>query len=82
MRLWHAERGLSDDAQHAFATAEETDKVKALLILMRAPTTAQDATIRQHDLQPQHIGTSDAILQAARAAGIRGDIAADARLLA
>ena len=44
---------------------------------MGAPANAHDRSIRQNGFQPEHVITRDAVLQTARPAGVRGNVAAD-----
>jgi len=46
-----------------------------------APARAHDGAVGQDDLEAEHVVAGHAVLQAARAAGIGGDVAADRRLL-
>ena len=49
-------------------------QLKASLILMRAATEPNDFAVGQNHFQPEHVIARDAIFQAARPAGIRGDV--------
>ena len=75
-------RRLGDHAQHAFRADEQPREIKAGLVLVRAPAEPRRSAVRQHHFQAQHIIARDAVFQAARAAGVGGDVAADGAIRA
>ncbi len=75
------QQGFGDDAQRAFRAGKERLQIIADHILDALVAGVQDAPIRQDDSQAEHVVAGHAVFQAARAAGIGGDIPADGRLL-
>ena len=49
---------------------------------MAPPAERRDRAGRQHDLEPKHIVTRDAVLEAARTAGVGGNVSSDAAVRA
>src|SRR5690606_30333609 len=47
--------------------------------LSSLPAQLDDAAVGEHDLQPEHVVGGDAVLDAAQAARVGGDVAADRR---
>ena len=76
-----AQGGLGNHPEQALAADHEADQIKAGLVLVAAAAGAHDGAVGQHGLQPEHVVAGDAVLQAARAAGVGGDVAAEAALL-
>ncbi len=76
-----AQRRLRHHAEQPFAADEQAREIEALLVLVRAPAAAQHAAVGEDDLEAEHIVARHAVFQAARPAGVRGDIAADAAFL-
>ena len=76
-----AQRRLGDHAEQPFAADEKAREIEALLVLVRAPAALQHAAVSEHDFEAEHVVARHAIFQAARAAGIRRDVAAEAAFL-
>ena len=64
------------DAERAFAADEESDQIEAGRIGRRAAET-RDFAVGQDDGEPQDVARRHAVLQAVRATGVFGDVAAD-----
>ena len=75
-----SQQGLGDNAQRAFRAGEESVQVVAGDILDGFAAGLQDAPIRQDHGQAEHIVAGHAVFQAARTAGVAGDIPADGRM--
>ena len=75
------ERHLRDRAERAFGAGEKRAQIVAGHVLHRAAAGAQHGAVGQHDFQRQHVVGRHAVFQAARAAGVLGDVAADRALL-
>ena len=71
------QRRLGDDAERALRADEQPGQVVAGDALDRAPSGAQHPPVGEHDLQAQHVVGGDAVLDAAQAAGVGGEVAAD-----
>ena len=76
-----AQGGLGDDAEHAFRAGEKSDEVEAGLVLVGASAHAGHGAVGQHDFEAEDVGAGDAVFEAAGAAGVGGDVAADAAVL-
>src|SRR5208282_2050946 len=63
--------------QHSLRSDEQSDKVKPGLILVRWPADTSDVPISEHDFEAEHVMTGYTVLQTARPAGVRRDVAAD-----
>ena len=70
-----------DDAERALGADEQPHEVVARHVLAGVAAELHDLAGRHHDLQPLHPRPRDAVLEAVRPAGVRGDVAADVRLL-
>ncbi len=71
------QRRLGDDAQQPFRADEQPVQLEAGLVLVRAPAQPQHGAVGQHDFQAEHVIAGDAVFEAARAAGVGDDVAAD-----
>ena len=71
------ERRLGDDAERALRADEQPGQVVAGHALDGAPPGAQHPPVGEHDLQAHHVVGGDAVLHAAQAAGVGGEVAAD-----
>ena len=69
-------RRLRDDRQRAFRADEDAEQIEARRIEHGA-AEVHDLAVRQHGLDAQHVVDREAVLQAVRAAGVLGDVAAD-----
>ena len=79
-RLGHPDRPhghLGGDAERALAADERAEQVVAR-VLGRGAAEVHDLAVRQHDLRAHHVVDGEAVLEAVRAAGVLGDVAADA----
>ena len=77
--MWDdAQRGLRDDAEHAFTAHHKTHEVKASFVFVTTAARVYDATVRQHHLQTEHVMPRDSVFEAARAARVHGDVATEA----
>lgn len=72
-----AEGDFCDDAEHAFAADEETGEVEALTVFVAAAAGVDDGAIGEDDLEAEDVVAGDPVFEAARAAGVGGDIAAE-----
>ena len=71
-----------DDGERAFRADDEAEQIGARRVGERAAQLDQLA-VGQHRLDPEHVMNGEAVLEAMRAAGVLGDVAADrAHLLA
>ncbi len=68
---------LGDDAQQPLGADEQFGQIKAGLVFVGPSAGANDRAIGQDDLKPQDILARNAVFEAARAAGIGGQVAAD-----
>ena len=75
------QRDLGDEAEQALRADEDADEVEAAFIFHRAAAGADQRAVGERDLQAEHVVAGDAVLQAARAAGIGGDVAAERAFL-
>ena len=75
------QRGLRHHAQQALGPREEADQIEAGFVFVGAPAATDNFPVRQNHSEPEHIIPRDAVFQAARTAGIRGDVPADAAVL-
>ena len=75
-----AQQGFGDHAQRPFRAGEQGLQVVADHILDDFAAGVQDAPIGQDDGQTQHVVAGHAVFQAARAAGVAGDVPADGRM--
>ena len=57
------------------------DEIEAALVLHRASADAHQRAVGERDLQAEHVISRDAVLQAARSAGVGGDVAAERAFL-
>ena len=69
--------GFGDDAEQSFGTDKQAVEVEAGLVFVRAAAEADDGAVGQDDFEAEDVIAGDAVFQAARAAGIGGDVAAD-----
>ena len=69
--------GLGDDAQQPLGADKQPVQLEAGLVLVRAPAEAQHRAVGEDDLQAEHVIAGDAVLEAARAAGVGDDVAAN-----
>ncbi len=72
------ERRGGDQAERPFAADEHLLEVVAAIVLAQGAQPVPHAAVRQHDLQPEHEVARHAVAQHVEAAGVGGDIAADA----
>ncbi len=72
------QHGRGDDAERSLRTDEELLQVVAGIVLHEAAQAVPDLAGRQHHLQPEHQAPRVAVGEHRRAAGIGGDVAADA----
>ena len=56
---------------------KEPVQIEAGLVLVRAAAEAHDRAVGEDDFQAEHVIAGDAVFQAARPAGVGGDVAAD-----
>ena len=75
-RRRQANQRLGDDAEHALGADHGAGEVVAG-VSRRAPAGPDDAAVGQDDLQTENVIRGDAVLEAMRAAGVLGDVAAD-----
>ncbi len=75
------ERDLGDRAERALRAGEQPAQVVAGDVLDRPAAGADHRAVGQHHLQRQHVVAGHAVLEAARAAGVLGHVAADRALL-
>ena len=52
-------------------------EIEAGLVFVRAAAEADDGAVGEDDFQAEHVIAGDAVFQAARSAGVGGDVAAD-----
>ena len=71
------QRRLGDDAEQAFRADEQPVQIEAGLVFVRAAAESDDRAVGQHDFQAEDVIAGDAVFEAARAAGVGGDVAAD-----
>src|SRR5207253_9125718 len=76
------ERGWSKGGQHAFGPGKKAGEIKAGLVLVRSAADSNHRAISENDLETENIIAGDPIFEAARAAGVGGDIAANERISA
>ena len=76
------EGGLGDDAEHSLGADEHPVQIEAGLVLVRASAEPHERAVRQCDFKAEHVVAGDAVFEAARAAGIGGDVSAEAALRA
>lgn len=74
---YEAEGDFSDDAEHAFAADEETGEVEALTVFVAAAAGGDDGAVWEDDFEAEDVVAGDPVFEAARAAGVGGDIAAE-----
>ena len=72
----HPQPDLGRDAERALGADERAEQVVAGRVELR-PTELDHLAVGQHDLQPDHVVGGEAVLEAVRAAGVLGDVAAD-----
>jgi len=72
------ERRLSDDPEQTLRADEKSRQVKAGFVFVATTTELCDRAVRQHNLESKHVIARHAVLETARAAGVGGDVAADA----
>ena len=70
---------LGDDAERALGSDHERGEVVAGRALRGAAAEAHDLAVREHDGHAEHVVARHAVLHAADAARVRGDVAADRR---
>ena len=75
---------LGDDAERPLGPDEQAGQVEPAHALRRTPTEAHRRAVRaarsaDHGLEPEDVVAGDAVLEAAQAAGIGRDVAADGR---
>ena len=77
-RKWNQfQRRLGDDAEQAFRADKQPVQIEAGLVFVRAPAEPDDAAAGQNDFEAEDVIAGDAVFEAARAAGVGGDVAAD-----
>ena len=78
-RRGHAQAGAGavDHAERALRADEQPGQVVAGDALDGPPSGAQHPPVGEHDLQAEHVVGGDAVLHAAQAAGVGGEVAAD-----
>ena len=69
--------GFGDHAEQAFGTDKQAVEIEAGLVLVRAAAEADDGAVGEDDFEAEHVIAGDAVFEAARAAGVGGDVAAD-----
>ena len=69
---------LGDHPEGAFAADEQFRQAQSRNIFQARAAQAHRGAVGQHHLQAQHVIGGDAVLDAAQAAGVGGDVAADA----
>ena len=69
-------RRLGDDGQRAFGADEHAEQIEAGRV-ERGAADLHQLAVRQHRLDAEHVVHGEAVLQAVRAAGVLGDVAAD-----
>ena len=69
--------GLSDNAQQPLGADKQPVQLEAGLVFVRAPAQSQHSAVREDHLQAEHVIAGDAVLEAARAAGVGDDVAAN-----
>ncbi|MGY3329300.1 hypothetical protein ACVILI_002317 [Mesorhizobium sp. USDA 4775] len=72
------QRGRGDDAERAFRADEDLLEVVAAIVLAQHLQPVPDAAVGQHHFEPEHKVARHAVAQHVEAAGIGGDVAADA----
>ena len=72
------ERRLGDDPEQSLGADKKPREVEAGFVFVATPAELRDRAVRQHNLEPEYVVARDAVLEAARAAGVGGDVAADA----
>ena len=78
-RLRHAQdaqRHLRDDRERAFRSDERAEQIEAGRV-ERRPAEVHHLAVRQHRLDAEHVMNREPVLQAVRAAGVLGHVAAD-----
>ena len=71
------QRGLGDDAERALRADEEALEVVAGDVLDRGAAEAHGAAVGEDGLEAEDVVAGDAVLHAAQAAGVGGQVAAD-----
>ena len=77
--LWHPddpERHLGDDAERPLRSHDDAEQVHAVGV-ERLPAELDHLAVGQDDRRPGDVMGGEAVLQAVRAAGVLGDVAAD-----
>ena len=69
-------RHLRDDRERAFRSDEQPEQIRAGRVDQRA-AEVHDLPVGQHGLDAEHVVHGEAVLEAVRAAGVLGDVAAD-----
>ena len=72
-----AQGRLGDDPERALGADEEVRQVVAHDVLGVPAAGADDLAVGEHDLEAQDVVARDAVLHAAQAAGVLGEVAAD-----
>ena len=72
----HPQPDLRGDAERALGADERAEQVVAGRVELRA-AERDDLAVGEHDLQPADVVGGEAVLEAVRAAGVLGDVAAD-----
>ena len=78
-RFWtpeQAQRRLRDDGERAFRADEDAEQIEAGRV-ERGAADVDELAVGQHGLDAEHVVDGEAVLQAVRAAGVLGDVAAD-----
>ena len=78
LRGQQSQRDFGDDAQRALTAHEQLRQAQPGDVLQSRTAEPDRGAVGQHYLHAQHVVGGDAVLHAAQAAGVGGDIAADA----
>ena len=70
------QRRLRDDGERAFRADEHAEQIEPGRV-ERGAAEVHELAVRQHGLDAEHVVHGEAVLQAVRAAGVLGDVAAD-----
>jgi len=68
---------LGDDAEKSFGADEEPVEVEAGFVFVSSATEADDGAIGEDDFEAEDVIACDAVFEAARAAGVGDDVAAN-----
>ena len=75
-----AKSDFGNDPEHSFRADKKSDQIKSRFVFVHATAGSQHIAIREHNLEADHIIARHAVLQTARAAGIRRDVSPNAAI--